>query len=146
MATKGVNFVIKIGTDVLACQRGGTLNRSTDTIDVSCKASTYVENAGEWRSYLPSLIDWSISADGMYVVDDTALLALETAFLNGTAVTVEFTDKSKTGTTSGTGDLMGWSGSAIITSFPVDAPYDDALTYSLELQGTGTLSQVKETV
>lgn len=146
MATKGVNFIIKIGTDVLACQRGGTLNRSTDTIDISCKANTYVSGAGEWRSYLPSLIDWSISADGMYIVDDAALVALETAFTEGTEVTVEFSDKSKTGTTAGAGDLMGWTGSAIITSFPIDAPYDDALTYTIELQGTGALEQVLETV
>ncbi len=145
MATKGVDFVIKIGTDVVACQRGGTLDRSADTIDVTCKAATSPTN-GEWKSFISSLREWSISADGIYVVDDTALVSLETAFIDGTSVTVEFSDKTKTGTTAGTGDLMGWSGTAIITSFPIESPYDDALTYSIELQGTGELTQVKITV
>jgi TP901-1 family phage major tail protein len=145
MATKGVDFIIKIGSDVVACQRGGTLDRSADTIDVTCKSSTAPTN-GEWKSFIPSLREWSISADGIYVVDDDALLALEEAFIDGTAVTVEFSDKTKTGTTAGTGDLMGWSGSAIITSFPIESPYDDALTYSIELQGAGELQQVKVTV
>lgn len=145
MATKGVDFVIKIGSNVVACQRGGTLDRSADTIDVTCKSPT-APTAGEWKSFIPSLREWSISADGIFVVDDTALLALETAFIDGTSVTVEFSDKTETGTTSGTGDLMGWSGSAIITSFPIESPYDDALTYSIELQGSGALSQVKITV
>ena len=36
----------------------------------------------------------------------------------------------------------GYKGKAIITDFPIDAPYDDAATYSLTLQGTGELSAV----
>ena len=57
---------------------------------------------------------------------------LEEAFLSGDLVDVKI------------GDDAGWGfeGKAIITDFPVEAPYDDALSYSMTLQGTGALSKV----
>ena len=42
------------------------------------------------------------------------------------------------------GDDAGWGyeGNAIITDFPIEAPYDDALSYTVTLQGTGELSKL----
>jgi TP901-1 family phage major tail protein len=132
-ATKGVDLLISIGGVVLGCQRGASLTRSADTIDVTCKDV-------EWKQFISSVRDWSISADGMYIFDDTALLALETAFSDGEPVTVTISNKNYTGGTSG--EFIGWTGSGTITSFPIDAPYDDAVTYSLEIQGSGELLPV----
>ena len=57
---------------------------------------------------------------------------LEEAFLSGELVDVKI------------GDDAGWGfeGKAIITDFPVEAPYDDALSYSMTLQGTGALGKI----
>jgi len=122
----GIDFVIKIGTDILAGQRGATLNRDMDTIDVTAK-----DSADNWRENEASFKNWSIDADGLIVETDTAYLALETAFDDGTKVTVEVS------TPAG----HKYSGSALITSFPIDAPYDDAATYSLSLLGDGALTK-----
>ena len=60
-----------------------------------------------------------------------ALKQLETAFNQNTVVDVKISDGT-----------WGYQGKAIITDFPIEAPYDYAATYSLTLQGTGELSAV----
>ena len=122
----GIDFVIKIGTDILAGQRGATLNRDMDSIDVTAK-----DSPDQWRQNEASFKNWGIDADGLVVEDDAAYLALETAYNNGDKVTVEVSTPA--------GHKYG--GSALITSFPIDAPYDDAATYSLSLLGDGALTK-----
>lgn len=122
---KGVDFIVKVGTNVLGGQRGATLNRTADTIDTTTKASN------EWRESEASIKEWGIDADGLLVEDDVAYLALEAAYMAGTKVNIELE------TAAGNK----YSGQAIITDFPVEAPYDDAATYSVSFMGTGPLAK-----
>lgn len=124
-AKRGLDIIISIGDNVLGGQRNATLNRSSETIDVTNKVS------GGWTESLTSVKSWSIDCDGIFVVDDTALDAIETAFLNSTIVDVKIADAS-----------WGYVGKAVITDFPIEAAYDDAATYSLTLTGTGALSKM----
>lgn len=125
---KGIDILVGIkGATVyttLGGQRNATLNRSSETIEVTDKVS------GGWKENLAGFKEWSIDCDGLYVVSDAAYLVLETAFSAGTAVDVEISD----------GTNIHFSGKAYITDFPIEAPYDDAATYSLSLQGTGALA------
>lgn len=134
MATKrGMDFLIKVntGTDLLPVwstvggQRGATLNRSSDSME-----TTYKGTDG-FKTFEPGFKEWSIDADGMIVDSDTALDALEAAFAGSDKVKIElvYGDDSTT-----------YSGEAIITDFPIEAPYDDMATYSISLQGTGALT------
>ena len=122
---KGVDVVIKIGTDLLAGQRSATLNRAGETIDVTTKDSN------GWKESEPGLKEWSIDCDGLFVESDTAYEALETAFINGDKVSVEL------GMPSG----LKYSGQAIITDFPLEAPYDDNVSYSVAFAGDGELTK-----
>lgn len=121
---KGMDVVLSIGGNQLGGQRNATLNRSAELIDVTDKTS-----ANQWKENLSGFKEWSIDCDGLYIVSDTAYGALVTAFNAGTAVTV----------TLGDGTLT-YSGSGYITDFPLEAPYDDGLTYSVSITGTGALS------
>lgn len=135
---KGVDFVIKVnkGTTELpeyvkvAGQRGGKLNRSGDTIDVTTK-----DDEG-WKNNRVGLLEWSIDGDGLVVVDDEGYKKIEEAFLNRQTVLVQF------GVESG----LCFEGEAVITDFPLDAPYDDELSYSVKLQGCGALTKKEATV
>ena len=69
-----------------------------------------------------------------------AARALEDAFVSGTPVTVEFVLSDDTAIASG--DTKGFTGSALIVDFPLEAPHDDSVTFSLTLQGTGALAEV----
>lgn len=122
---KGVAVLVKIGTNVVAKQRGATLNRDAETMDSTAKDV-------EWMGTEMSFKSWSVECDGLLVEGDAALDALEIAFNAGEKVSVELALPSgakKTGT-------------AVITSFPIEAPYDDLATYSLTLQGDGALTPV----
>ncbi len=131
MATSGIDFVIQVNTGdeitpvwtTIAGQRGATLNRSVDVIDVTSKSSD------NWEENLPGIRHWSIDFDGLLVEDDTGYLELEDAFMNGTQVRVQME------TVSGNK----YTGMATLTDFPIEAPYDDAATYSGTLQGSGPL-------
>lgn len=121
---KGLDVILSIGASQLGGQRNATLNRSSELIDVTNKTS-----ANSWKESLPGYKEWSLDCDGLYVISDTAHTALANAFNNGTAITVSL---------SGSG--VSYTGSAYITDYPIEAPYDDALTYSVSLTGSGALS------
>lgn len=107
-------------------QQGLTINRSAETIEVNSKSTE-----GGWKDSLAGMKEWSIDNDGLWVASDDAHKALATAFKNGDPVCVKVINKK---TNKG---LFG--GLAVITDYPIEAPYDDAVTYSITLQGKGAL-------
>jgi TP901-1 family phage major tail protein len=122
---KGVDLLVKIGSDSIAGQRNATLNMNADTIDKTTK-----DSAG-WKESDPSFKSWSVDADGLLVETGSAYDALVTAFMAGNTVSAEVLMPS--------GDK--YAGTAIITSFPISGPYQDDVTYSVTLQGTGALTK-----
>jgi len=121
---KGVNVLIKIGELTVGGQRGATLNMAADTTDVTTKDSN------GWKENELGFKEWGIEFDGLWVVDDAALTALQTAFMNDTPLSASMEMPN--------GDA--YSGTALLTEFPIEAPYDDNVTYSGSLTGTGALS------
>ncbi|MEB1809027.1 MAG: phage major tail protein, TP901-1 family [Bacillaceae bacterium] len=123
---KGVDVLVKNGNDVLAGQRNATLNRSAEALDATSKDSE------GWKENEQGLKEWSVATDGLLVDGDTAFQALEEAYMNGTAVDVSVALPSGNE----------YSGKAIITDFPINAPYTDKVTYNVTFQGTGKLEKL----
>lgn len=113
---------------VVGGQSGATLNRETNVIEVTSKESGWAEN-------LSGIKSWSIECEGYVVVSDQAYEALEEAWEDGVEIDAEIVVPS--GKT--------YTGKAIIASFPLEAPQDDAMTFSLTLQGTGALAKTPTT-
>lgn len=116
------------GADLLAIsgQQGLTINRSADSIEITSK-----DTAGGWKSKIAGMKEWSIDNDGLYVPNDQSHSVLSQAFENGDPVCVKVVNgKTKVGM---------FGGLAVITDYPLEAPYDDAMTYSLTLEGMGAL-------
>lgn len=123
---KGINFILYIEDNPVAGQKNANLNVSADNIDVTNKLGDgWAENIASFRS-------WSIDADGLVVPSDEAYEALESAAINGTAVTV----KLSVGLNG-----RGYTGTGYITDFSVGMPYDDATTYTCTITGTGPLTR-----
>jgi TP901-1 family phage major tail protein len=101
-----------------------------DTIDATNK------DGGVYKEFLVGLAGWTMNAEGIFEEDGgvTGISAKELLddIIAGTAITVVMTSKVS-------GDLK-VSGSAIITSFSWNAPVNDVATFSVALQGTGTLT------
>lgn len=135
---RGIDLLVKIDDTVVALQKGATLNRSADTIDTTTK-----DSAG-WKEFVQSFKEWSIDCDGLYTLPTAggtdSFSLLEQYFESGEAVTVEFALADPSNLT--TGDTEGFTGQAIIVDFPLEAPMDDSLTFSVSLQGTGALTPI----
>ena len=124
-AKRGLDIILSIDNKIVGGQRNATLNREAEVIDITNKVS-----AG-WTENMTSVKSWSIEGDGIFVVDDAALDAIEEAFLNGSWVQVKVADEA-----------WGYTGRGVITDFPIEANYDDAATYSITITGSGALTKV----
>ena len=125
-------MVEKEGTFIpVGGQTGATINRNSETIDVTNKVSEgYKEYVGGWK-------DWSVDSDAFVTLGDEGQTLLEEAFADGVAITVNLrigADANAKGVT--------YTGKALITSLTTDLSQDNAVTYSLSLQGTGKLARV----
>ena len=111
---------------ILAGQQNASISRSASEIDVSTKGTN-------WAEKLPGQLSFSISADGLLVLDDEAYDLLEDAFHTRRAVEiyVEYPNCLK------------YEGMAIITAADLDMPFGDAVSYSFEFGGTGELKRIK---
>jgi TP901-1 family phage major tail protein len=133
MAVSAGSFLVKVntGTDVspvwtaVGSQRDAKLSRSMATIDVTSKDSN------NWEESLPDVRSWSIDANAMYVPDDTAYEALETAWENQALVEIMWEEAN--------GDTF--TGNAYITDFPKSAPHKDAVTIDVTFKGCGELAR-----
>lgn len=138
--SKGINFAlfVKTGEDAtsgdpifskLGGQRGGTLNRSRDTIDETSKDSE------GWREKDYGFGEWSIEGDGLLVEDETAYMKLEDAFMNEEKILAYWM----------TGAGHKYQGNVVITDFPMEGPYDAEATYSITCEGDGKPTKVLAT-
>lgn len=119
------------GTAILAVsgQQSLTINRSADTIEITSK-----DTDGGWKSYIAGMKEWSIESEGIFVKDDESHAILSAAFENGDPVCLKVYDnKRKKGM---------FGGLAVITDYPIEAPYDDSATYSLTFNGMGKLTDL----
>lgn len=113
-----------INGKLLGGQRNATLSRSSETID-----STSKDSDGNWTESLPGFKSWSVDTDGAFIESDEAYKIIEQRFLDGEDVVVyiEMPSKNK------------YVGNCVITDASLEAPYDDLVSYSLSLQGSGAL-------
>ena len=110
-----------------------SLSINDDTIDISTKDSS------GFRDLIGGQKSFSLSADGLMdfagVAGDTEPDELFTQAMNRTAVTFIF------GLASPTSGMYTYSGSGFITSMEYSAGTEDAPTYSVSIEGSGTLTQ-----
>ena len=123
-AIKGLDVLIKVGSQVVGGQRNASLEMSAETID------TTVKTTGGWAAKIPGMKSWTSSCDGVYFLDDAGLSAAQTAFMNGTPVQLEFSKE----------EGLAYSGQAVITSMGVEAGQEDIVSYTISFEGTGALT------
>ena len=123
-AIKGLDVLIKVGSQVVGGQRNASLEMSAETID------TTVKTTGGWAAKIPGIKSWTSSCDGIYFLNDAGLKAAQTAFMNGTAVQLDFSK----------GEELVYSGQAVITSMSVEAGQEDIVSYTISFEGTGALT------
>lgn len=121
------------GTDLLAIagQQGLTINRTADSIEVTSK-----DTVGGWKSKIAGMKEWSIDNDGLYVADHASHRALSNSFDKGELVCLKVLNQKEQKSMFG--------GLAILTDYSLEAPFDDAMTYSISLEGNGGLVDLSD--
>lgn len=116
------------GANLLAIsgQKGLTINRSADSIEVTSK-----DTQGGWKSKIAGMKEWSVDNDGLYVPSHASHKALGTAFQNSDPVCIKIVN--------GKTKKSMFGGLAYVTDYSFEAPYDDGMTYSMTLDGNGAL-------
>lgn len=126
-ATRGLDLIVKIGTTAIGGQKNAKISMKGNVIDTSTKTS------GDWERKISGAKSWSGNCDGFVYLNDTGYDAAVDAFIGSTEVDVVLSNADNT---------LGFKGKALITGLDLDAPYDDAMTYDIEITGTGALSKV----
>lgn len=134
MAKKGIDLMLYANTGdseapewtVVGGQRNATFHEERDTIEVSDKST-------DSKSYEYNKYSWTISADGLYVPDDTAYGELTSAIRNGNKLLVRIKDEAESSYIL--------EGEVLVTTHDLEGPFEDAATYSVELQGSGELTE-----
>tara|TARA_R100001463_G_scaffold74997_2_gene129035 strand:+ start:1089 stop:1520 length:432 start_codon:yes stop_codon:yes gene_type:complete len=139
MATTGIfngtSLVLSIDTSgggspvLLGASTSCSVNFTLDTFETTNKDSAHR------KAYLPAATGFTMDCEAFYTTDETvAPDNIMTALNARTLVDVEFNEASDT-----TGDYK-YTGKAYITSCSLNAPNEDAATYSISLQGSGALT------
>lgn len=131
--TMGVSYVIyaedALGELVkIAGQRGGSLEMTTGSIDISSKDSDQA-----WYDAIAGQKSWSISTDALLVInEESGYELLEEAFLQGKRLPIELSTPS----------ASKFKGNVLVESLSMDLNHDDTATYSVSLTGLGALERV----
>ena len=121
---KGNDIRLSVNGILIGGEQDCSINRETETSDTTTKDS------GVWSESEAVGLSWSADCNGVVVVDDEGLEALETAWESMEKVDVKY---GKAGNYK--------TGQAIITSLSSNSPHKDKSTYSVSLQGVGALSK-----
>lgn len=149
---KGKNLMVKVGGTIYGFATSCDLTVDVDTKEISSGSYKHSTAAGQWKEYDTERVGWSVNSEHLAAVGLTDEVALFKTMTAGLPVAISFEEvKSKTPATSGklageTGEVVaetsrkGFEGQAIITSFKLSASNDGDATYSITLQGTGSLT------
>lgn len=154
---KGKNLMLKLGTTIYGYASDCSFNISTDTTEVSRTKIKRAVSAGKFKEYESDVNGWDCSSNYVVTEDEADYLALVDAQLKGEALDVEFLDvadkasteaaeKGATGNIDAATSGMKLSGKGIITSIQLNAPVDGEVSYSVNIQGTGVLTNSKLSV
>ena len=113
----------------IACATSASISFEKEMRETTCKES------GDYRTYLPSFMNGTMSFSGLFAYDATNYSAedIYTDLAAGTSITVRFS-------TENTGDIY-WSASGYVTSLSIESGQNgENVTYSGSIQLTGTIS------
>lgn len=120
---RGLDVILSVNNKKLGGQHNAILTRKMSPIKVTNKIN------GEWEQSLSGVKSWTLTCNGFIIKDEESFQELEECFSAGTPVTVSLNDNK-----------VAYTGTALITNFPVSAPYDEQFSYSIVLLGIDELT------
>lgn len=121
---KGNDIRVSFGDVLIGGQQNCSINMESET------SSTTTKDSGDWSESEVVGLSWTVDLDGLVVVTDAGLDAVEEAFTSKQMVDVKY---GKAGAYK--------TGKAIVKSYSQNAPQREKSTYSISLEGVGELKK-----
>lgn len=129
MAIAGYGGTVKIGTNVLAQVKQWELPLAADLYDTSSLGA-------QWKTYVPGLLGAEAKIDVFLDLTDTnGQVALQTAILNSTSITLNLLTSTAGGATAHT-----YTGTAYVKGIDIKDPVNAPEEASLTVAYSGTVS------
>lgn len=136
------------GTDVVLYKHDDALNvdyafaaAKSCTFQIQADMKEVTSQTSAWyREFKADTANWSMSCEGLIKLQDYNYLYLTDLQKSRESILVKFV------VDNGADGLVIYSGRAYIASITMTGPFNDAATYSVQLQGTGPYSQVGTSV
>lgn len=124
---KGLDVLLKVGGQVVGGQKSASIEMNQSPIETTTKDSE------GWTTKIAGKKAWSTTCDALFFVSDEGQKAVYDAFESGTAIDVELSNTS------------GYyrKGKALVTSISEEAGDEDVVSFSVSLEGTGSLTTTK---
>jgi predicted secreted protein len=124
-AIRGDTITLSIGGDLIGESRDFSLAFDVGDIDITSRDSSRT------AEFLVGRYGWTISGNALYITSDVAkkVMLNQITAASPTTFTIILTIGSQT-----------FTGSAVVTSFTINAPYESAADYSFTLKGSGALT------
>jgi predicted secreted protein len=119
-------MTLSVEGDVLGGARNVTINFNQETIDATSRDSS------RWGEYLVGRRTWTIDFEALYIYTDVAKRALLNHINAASPADLDVIVTMPDGIT--------YTGKALLTSFQLNGPFEDALVASGSLQGTDALT------
>lgn len=113
-----------------AAAKSAVFQMQSDMKEVTSQTSAW------YREFRPDTGSWSMSCEGLIKIQDYNYIYLSALQASRESILVKFViDNAVEG-------LVIYSGYAYLSSFSINGPFNDAATYSVQLQGTGAWTQI----
>lgn len=125
-AETGISMLFKVGANAIGAERGGSVTFTREIIEKTVKSSA---NDAEFEY---GILDAAAQVEGLYVFNDTAQGALETANAGGTTATVDIT--------TGVSGERHFQFASFCTGLSRDDPNEEMSTMSGQVTSTGAIT------
>lgn len=135
---RGEDVVVSIiDGDVLtpiACGRSITFDISNELIETS------ITNSGNYRTFTPGALEWNANIEGLVFIykDNSTYYGLGQLYdliTNGTIININYYEVDVDGTS-----FLNKTGSAYIESINETASFDNMVTFTANIKGTGQIT------
>ena len=128
MAVDGNEIGIIIGSTLIGSQRGATITRSAEMLDVSTKAD-------DDAAFIAGKRTMNVECSAFYITGDSAYGDLVTAYEAGNSITMIWSDNANAGSPAAVK-----TASAYVQNMSIDAPAHGPSEISISLQATGNVT------
>ncbi len=124
-SVSGLTVTLTVEAAALAAGRTNTLTITQEAINATS------DDSSRWDDFLVGQRNWTLESENLFIYDDAAQIYLEEHLTGAVPADVDVILT--------TPDSRTYTGTGIVTSYSLNRSYNDVMTISVSIQGTGAI-------